>query len=107
MLIERKIISDLAHQIAHEFQPERVILFGSYAYGSPKVDSDVDLLVVMSFDGSGGAKALEIMQKLGPRIPLDLVVRRPDAIYQRLVWNDYFLKEIEEKGEVLYESTDA
>jgi len=107
MSLQRKDISDFARQIGHEFHPDRVVLFGSYAYGTPTPDSDVDLLVVMPFEGLGGTKAFEIMRKLKPRIPVDLVVRRPEDIQRRLAWNDFFLREIEERGEVLYESSDA
>ena len=107
MPIERKDISDFARRIGREFHPERVVLFGSYAYGTPTADSDVDLLIVMPFEGLGCTKAFEIMQKLKPRIPVDLVVRHPEDIRRRLAWNDFFLREIEAKGEVLYESSDA
>ncbi len=52
-MINEKKIADLGNRIAKEFQPERIILFGSYAYGKPRPDSDVDLLVVLPFDGKG------------------------------------------------------
>ena len=45
-------IQKLCEQISRDFRPERIILFGSHAYGSPTPDSDVDLLVVMPFEGS-------------------------------------------------------
>jgi uncharacterized protein len=104
MLIERKTINDFAQQIGREFRPERVILFGSYAYGKPTPDSDVDLLVVLPFQGSKGLKAFEIMRKLKPHIPVDIIVRTPDDIQERLELNDFFLKEITSKGKILYES---
>lgn len=107
MLVERAAIEDLTRRIVREFRPERVVLFGSYAHGTATCDSDVDLLVVMRFQGSGGAQAVEIMRRVRPRIPLDLVVRTPEDMRQRLAWNDFFLQEIDEKGEVLYESPHA
>ena len=105
--LTQKNIQDLARQIAEEFQPEQIILFGSHAYGHPTEDSDLDLLVVMPFEGSGAHKALEIMQKIKPRVPVDLMVRTPEDVRRRVSWNDFFLKEITEKGKVLYESPHA
>ena len=104
MLVNRETIQDLADRIAIEFDPERIVLFGSYAHGHPTDDSDVDLLVVMPFDGAGSVQAVEILRRVKARIPLDLVVRSPEDVRQRLEWNDFFLKEVTENGEVLYES---
>ncbi len=105
--LTQKNIQDLARQIAEKFQPEQIILFGSHAYGHPTEDSDLDLLVVMPFEGSGAHKALEIMRKIKPRVPVDLMVRTPEDVRRRVSWNDFFLKEITEKGKVLYESSHA
>ncbi|HKR02517.1 MAG TPA: nucleotidyltransferase domain-containing protein [Pyrinomonadaceae bacterium] len=60
----------LSEGIAREFQPERIILFGSYAYGTPGADSDVDLLVILPFKGKPAHKALEILNRMNPRISL-------------------------------------
>ena len=78
MPVEMSRIKDLALQIAREFGPQRVILFGSYAYGHPTEDSDVDMLVVLPFEGKPVRKAIEIRNKLNPRLPLDLLVRTPE-----------------------------
>ena len=45
--IPMRVIRRYARAIADEFQPDKIILFGSYAYGTPNEDSDVDLLVIM------------------------------------------------------------
>jgi len=97
-------ILKLGKQIATEFAPERISLFGSYAYGTPTEDSDIDLLVVMPFKGRRHKEALAIRRRLPPYLPLDLVVRTPKELRQRLQWGDYFLHEIMEKGKVLYEA---
>lgn len=104
MLIKMSNIRQFAAQIVQEFQPERVILFGSYAYGTPTPDSDVDLLVVMPCEGKETYKAIEILHTINPKIPVDLLVRTPEHLQQRLAWNDFFLREIVEKGQVLYEA---
>ena len=107
MRVPRNQIKAIATRIGDEFHPLRVVLFGSYAYGTPTADSDVDLLVVMPHQGSGSETAIEIMRRVEPRIPLDLVVRTPDEIRERLKWNDFFLQEISDRGQVLYESPDV
>ena len=104
MHVTRAEIHAVAQRIGAEFRPEKVILFGSHAYGTPSEDSDVDLLVIMEHSGSGVAQAIEIVRQVRSRIPVDLVVRTPREMRQRLQWNDFFLKEVVKRGEVLYES---
>lgn len=106
-MVDEQSISELSRRIAEEFHPEKIILFGSYAYGRPGPDSDVDLLVVMRFKGNSLRKAVEIRMKVDPKIPLDLVVRTPETIEQRLAWNDFFLREVIQKGKVLYDADHA
>ena len=97
-------IEALAQRIVELFQPEKIILFGSYAYGTPTPDSDVDLLVIMDFEGHSARKAAEIRFRLNPMFALDVLVKRPDDIEERLVMGDVFVGEILEQGKVLYET---
>ena len=97
-------ITELAQKIAGEFRPERVILFGSHATGRARAGSDVDLLVIMRFRGSALRKAAEILDRIAPRMALDLLVSTPREFRQRLAWNDFFVREIAENGKVLYEA---
>lgn len=106
-VVSRRDIRRVCSQIAREFQPQRIILFGSYAYGQPTPDSDVDLLIVMPFEGRATEQAVKISSRLDHRFPIDLLVRTPQEIRERLGWNDVVLREIATKGEVLYESGDA
>ena len=106
-MVDQKSIVELVERIVREFHPERIILFGSHAYGNPTGASDVDLLVILPFRGSGLQKAVEIVSKVNPRFPVDILVRTPEQIRERLAWHDFFLQEIIEKGKVLYESTHA
>ena len=101
MITSSQILS-VADKIAEQFRPERIILFGSYAYGTPNEDSDVDLLVVMPLPNKGRGRASDIRLHLDVAFPLDLVVCDPEYIAQRIEMNDYFLQEITRKGEVLY-----
>jgi len=104
VMISREAIQELADRIAKEFRPERIILFGSHAHGRPTEESDVDLLVVLPFAGKGVRKSLEILDKMNPPFSVDLLARTPEVVRQRLGWNDFFLREIHEKGVVLYEA---
>jgi len=106
MKVDEKI-KDLCRQIVENFQPEKVILFGSHAYGKPDVNSDVDLLVVMPFEGRSVRQAIKIRQNISNRMPLDLLVRTPNQIKERLRLNDFFIKEVIERGKILYESGNA
>ncbi len=103
-MIAREDIEALAGRIAREFAPERIILFGSYARGTPTEDSDVDLLVVLPFEGNHTQKAIEIRRRVAAPFPLDLLARTPDVVRWRVEQGDFFLRDILRDGEVLYES---
>jgi predicted nucleotidyltransferase len=100
-------IQELITRIAAEFQPRRIILFGSYAYGRPRPDSDVDLLVIMETRLRESEQALRIRRSVNPRFGVDILVYTPSRLAQRLKWGDSFLKEITEKGRIVYESPDS
>ena len=101
-----KQIEDFSRRIASEFHADRIVLFGSYARGTPTVDSDVDLLVVLPFEGRAVDKSVEIRLKLRPPFPMDLIVRTPEKVRERVEMGDDFMREILEKGKVLYETDD-
>ena len=103
-MVEMESIQSLSESIVREFHPECVILFGSYAYGSPTNDSDVDLMVILPFKGKPIHKALEIISKVNPKIPVDLLVRTPEQVKERMAYKDWFMCEVIEKGRKLYES---
>lgn len=103
--VSRQAIARLAYQIAEKFQPKRIILFGSYAYGTPTADSDVDLLVVMPTRNMT-EQACRIRSAVEHPFPLDLLVRTPEVLKRRLAMGDWFLREIVDRGKVLYEEGD-
>ena len=104
-MVTRQEIQAACDDIVREFAPLQVILFGSYAYGTPTKDSDVDLLVVMDIPKSEFRnKAIEIRQSISYRFGMDLLVRSPEEIAYRVSYNDWFLREITEKGELLHGS---
>ena len=97
-------IRALSRRIAAQFNPDRIILFGSRARGRAHADSDVDLLVVMRCNGSGARKAVEILNRVEPEFAVDLIVRTPQEIRRRLAQEDRFLGDIVRRGKVLYEA---
>lgn len=96
-------IEDFGRRIGEEFRPRQVLLFGSYARGVATPDSDVDVLVVMPFAGRSVDKSVEIRLKTNPPFPLDLLVRTPAVVQQRIKMGDCFLRNILRDGKVLYE----
>jgi len=104
MLTALEQIQALAQRVGEEFSPPRVILFGSYAYGQPTPDSDVDLLVITPFEGSSVKKSVEVRLKLRPSFPMDLLVRPPEKVRERFEMGSGCMREILTKGKTLYEA---
>jgi predicted nucleotidyltransferase len=100
--IPRRVIRRYARAIAEEFHPDKIILFGSYAYGMPTDDSDVDLLVVMP-TRNRHHQAVRILWRLAAPFPLDLIIRTPKEMAWRLKEGESFMTTIVSRGEVLYE----
>lgn len=97
--VGRNQIETYCRVLAREFQPQKIILFGSYAYGKPSLDSDVDLVVVMAFRGSDTRQVVRIRTKVEAPFPMDLLVWPPE----RAERTDYFTREVLLRGKVMYE----
>jgi uncharacterized protein len=106
-MVTRRQIEELGNRIATRFHPEKIVLFGSYASGQPTEDSDVDLLVVMPFSGRSVDQAVEIRMETRSSFPVDLIVRTPEAVLERLRLGDTFISGILNAGRVLYEAVHA
>jgi len=106
-MVTRRQIEELSNRIAKRFHPEKIVLFGSYASGRPTEDSDVDLLVVMQFSGRSVDQAVEMRLEARPSFPVDLIVRTPEAVSERLRMGDTFISGILNAGRVLYEASHA
>lgn len=97
-------LQQAVNKIAEILKPEKIILFGSYAYGNPTPDSDVDLLVIMETEASQKERLLSVARLLHPRqFPVDIIVKTPKEIKEALQTNSFFTREIYMKGIVLYE----
>ena len=104
-MINQALVDKFIQDVVRCFLPERIIMFGSQTYGNSTSDSDVDLLVIMPFEGKACRKAVEVLNHINPRFPIELLVRTPEQIKSRLAIGDFFIKEIMEKGKVLYETS--
>lgn len=94
----------LARAIAQRYHPQRIILFGSHAYGRPTQDSDVDLLIVLDSRKRNLRQALEISRAIPHPFPMDLLVVKPREVRRRLKGGDLVLREIVTRGRVVYEA---
>ena len=101
----QKVINDIVEKLVAEYDPQKVVLFGSYAYGSPRSDSDIDLLIIKNTSErfiDRWTTVRGILSDPGRTAPLETLVLTPDEVSRRLSIGDQFLREIMEKGEVLY-----
>jgi uncharacterized protein len=89
MMIDERSIFELRDRIAMEFRPQRIIMFGSCVDSAQATHSDLDLLIIMKYAGSGLRKAVEILNRIQPRIPVDLVVKTPEEIDDRICESDF------------------
>jgi predicted nucleotidyltransferase len=97
-------IQNIVQRIVAGVNPKQIILFGSYAYGNPSPDSDVDIMVVMNTSERPAERVLAVSRLLRPRpFPMDILVRTPDEITAALERKDSFIQEIFNRGIVLYE----
>jgi len=106
-MVAINVIEEFGRKVGCEFGVEKVVLFGSYADGTATEDSDVDLLVICSFKGRSVDESVKIRMTLRPKFPVDLLVRTPEKIKQRIEMGDDFIRQILEEGKVLYEADNS
>ncbi len=104
-MVAKHHINSFVKEVAQEFSPQKIVLFGSYANGQATEDSDVDLLVIMPHKKRNVEQALEIDQKIHRSFPLDLIVKTPAEVKERLAQKDVFVSSIVSEGKVLYEKS--
>jgi len=99
-----EVLPEVVQRLVAALQPEKIILFGSYANGRPTLDSDVDLLVVMQSEEPLFPRIRRVAEVAQvPYLPMDVIVRTPVEVAERLAMGDSFLAGILEKGTVLYD----
>jgi predicted nucleotidyltransferase len=102
-MISKENITYIARKIAESFNPEKIILFGSYAWGIPEKDSDLDLFVIMESTERPIKRAASLRRVLKDRyVPMDILVRTPEELKHRIDIGDPFIKKILRDGQVIY-----
>jgi len=96
------VIRRFARQLGETFQPEKIILFGSYAKGTQHEESDVDLLVIMEARNEIDA-SVRLTLAFDRPFSLDLIVRTPKRLERELKDDNWFLREVMATGKVVYE----
>ena len=99
----QKEIENITKQIVKKYKPEKIILYGSFAYGKPTEDSDVDLLVIKKTNKRKVERIQELLMKIKSNLPLEPLVYSPKEYEERLDLGDFFFQDIFKKGKVLYE----
>ena len=102
-MTKKETIAQMVNKIKAQFQPQKIIIFGSYAWGKPSEDSDIDLFIVMESDMRRDERARQIQKIFSDRtFPLDIIVYTPEEVEQSLGRGNLFIKEILARGGVLY-----
>ena len=89
--------------IIKKFHPQKIILFGSFAWGKPNKDSDVDLMIIKNSKKNSFLRQLSVRRIIKGAIPVDILVYTPAEIKNRLNLGDFFIRDIIEKGKLIYE----
>ena len=98
-------LDKIVRQVVETYRPEKIILFGSYAYGQPSADSDLDMLIIKKTSERFIDRWINVRQIVSdPKrsIPFEPIVLTPNELEERLAIGDQFIEEIVTKGQVLY-----
>jgi predicted nucleotidyltransferase len=102
--VTEALLREITSRIVQAFNPEKVILFGSRAAGTPNADSDVDLLVIMETQTAPIQRAVAVKRACRPRfVAMDVLVKTPEEVATQLRQGNFLLRQIMEEGRVLYE----
>ncbi len=102
--VTEEALSIIVQRLVPALHPHKIIVFGSYIYGVPTPDSDVDLLVILDTEARPVDRYLSVSSLLRPRpFPLDILVKTPEEITRAVATGDPFIVEILTQGRVLYE----
>jgi len=96
-------IKKITRQIVEKYKPEKIILFGSFTYGKPKENSDVDLLVIKRTKKRFGSRLFEVAKIINSEKGTDILVYTPKELKEAVEEENYFIKEIIQKGKLIYE----
>lgn len=103
---QKSILQNVLKKLTAEYSPQKVILYGSYAYGNPAPDSDIDLLIIKETPErflDRWATVQHILTGTHPSVPVETLVLTPKELESRFASGDQFIQAILNKGELLYE----
>jgi len=106
----KSILTEIVEKLKDEYKPLKIILFGSYAYGNPTEDSDIDLLILKNTTDKRVDRFVQVKKIIyNPvrKVPVSPLVYTPGELETRLRIGDDFIKEITKRGVVLYERTSS
>lgn len=101
----RMELDKIVSRLVDAYRPEKIILFGSYAYGQPDADSDLDLLIIKKTSErfiNRLTNVRKIVSDPKRSIPFGPIVLTPEEVEERLAIGDQFIKDIIKKGKILY-----
>jgi len=102
--VTRRLLNGIVQRIVERFHPEKIILFGSRAYGTPHADSDIDLFIIMDSNLRPAQRSAAVSLACHPKaVSMDIIVRTPAEVEKRLAMSDFFIAEVLAKGQVLYD----
>lgn len=100
-------LSKVVRRIVEEYKPERIILFGSYAWGKPTRDSDFDLLIIKRGKKDFLVEQQKVRRIINGEVAADILIHTPKEVNQRVRWGDFFFQDIIQKGRYLYEKANS
>ena len=102
MTTRKRKIKEGVDTIVTNYKPEKVYLFGSFAWGEPTEDSDVDILIIKRTEKDRIKRQLEVRRLIKGKLPVDILVYTPKEVEERLEMRDFFIEDIVSKGKLLY-----
>ena len=99
----QKEIKKIVRQIVKKYKPEKIILFGSFAYGRPKPSSDIDLLIIKKTKEKKIKCIKDVLMQIKSNLPVEPLIYNPEEVQERLSLGDFFFQDIIKKGKVVYE----
>lgn len=104
IMVKQEAIQNIVKRIAENYKPEKIYLFGSFVWGKPTNDSDVDLFIIKDTEQNHLDRDKAVRRIINRELPVDLLIYTPQETQRRLGIGDFFIRNILQKGKVLYES---
>jgi predicted nucleotidyltransferase len=102
--ITPQLVDEITKRIVEKSHPEKIILFGSYAWGNPETSSDLDLFIIVPYsENPSYRRSRPIYNCLrGIGVPIDIIVQTRDEVEQKKNVVTSLAHKVLEKGKVLY-----